>query len=191
MALLQTLQGFFVLFDCSFQLLDIFGPALSERGLCLTIALFALFRGCIYLSLQLDLGARPRGYVEYYVRACVHPYASGLGRVLASSSAPPVRERTRRRTLPRKAQSWGPAVYPQGSTCPLRTVRSLIGATVLKRPFTRYFRYGVQDMIWVPIQPRAPRPSSDAPKDSRYCLFVRLKNVQCVIGRPVVPASKV
>ena len=49
-ALLQILQRIFMMLDGLLQLLDILRPPLSEGRLGLSVALFSLFRGGIYLA---------------------------------------------------------------------------------------------------------------------------------------------
>jgi hypothetical protein len=49
-ALLQILQILLVYFYGALQLFDILCPSLSERGLRLSVPLFALFGGRVYLS---------------------------------------------------------------------------------------------------------------------------------------------
>lgn len=61
-------------------------------------------------------------------------------------------------------------------------------ATNARGLFTRYFWYGVQDMIWASSPTARSTASSDAPKIIGIACFVRLRKVQYVIGSP---ASKV
>lgn len=48
-AVLQALQGVFMLLDGSFELLDILGPPLPEGCLSLAVPLLPLLGRCIYL----------------------------------------------------------------------------------------------------------------------------------------------
>lgn len=57
MALLQVLQGFLVVLDGAFELLDVLGAALAEGSLCLAIALFALLGGSIDLTARVSVGS--------------------------------------------------------------------------------------------------------------------------------------
>ncbi len=49
MALLQALQRIFMLLDGGFELLDVFGPPLTESSLGLAVALLPLLGRCVYL----------------------------------------------------------------------------------------------------------------------------------------------
>lgn len=48
--LLEILQSLFMVLNGSLKLLDVFGSTFTEGSLCLTIPLFALFRGRINLN---------------------------------------------------------------------------------------------------------------------------------------------
>jgi hypothetical protein len=47
---LQVLQRLFMMLDSALELLDVLCAALTKGGLCLPIALLALFRGGVYLT---------------------------------------------------------------------------------------------------------------------------------------------
>ena len=50
MTLLEVREGFLILLDGCFELLDIFGPAFTERSLGLPVPLFSLFGSSIDLA---------------------------------------------------------------------------------------------------------------------------------------------
>ena len=52
MALLQALQGLFIALDGRLQLTDVLCTTLSEGSLRLSIALFSLLRGSVYLEIH-------------------------------------------------------------------------------------------------------------------------------------------
>jgi len=70
MALLETGKRVFVLLDGGLELLDVLCSPLSERGLCLSVALLSLLRGCVdlrYINMP----------VLRYAAQCHHSQACG------------------------------------------------------------------------------------------------------------------
>ena len=55
MALLERAKSIFVLLDRRLKLLDVLGPAFSERSLSLPIPLLAFLGRCVYLEKRLNL----------------------------------------------------------------------------------------------------------------------------------------
>jgi hypothetical protein len=49
-AILQVLQRLFMVFYRGLKLLDVLGAPFAKGSLSLTVALFALLRGCVYLE---------------------------------------------------------------------------------------------------------------------------------------------
>lgn len=59
MILLQSRQLVFILLDCCFQLLDVFGATLTKGSLCLSVTLLSFLARSIYLmpsSVSLGIG---------------------------------------------------------------------------------------------------------------------------------------
>lgn len=50
MTLLERAESLFILLDRRFELLDVLGPAFSERGLSLSVALLAFLGRCVDLD---------------------------------------------------------------------------------------------------------------------------------------------